>query len=79
MMGIIKGDALSYLIGAASIIAKQYRDKIMIDYAEKYPVYGFERHKGYGTKQHREALIEYGPCAIHRATFIKKIMAAQNG
>ena len=79
MMGIIKGDSLSYSIGAASIIAKQHRDKIMMDYAEKYPVYGFEQHKGYGTKQHREALLEYGPCEIHRATFIKKIMASRNG
>ena len=79
MMGIVKGDALSYLIGAASIIAKQHRDKIMIDYADKYPVYGFERHKGYGTRQHREALLEHGPCAIHRATFIRKILAAKDG
>lgn len=79
MMGIIKGDSLSYLIGAASIIAKQHRDKLMIEYADKYPVYGFERHKGYGTKQHREALLMHGPCEIHRATFIQKIMALRNG
>jgi len=79
MMGIIKGDALSYVIGAASIIAKQHRDKIMIEYAKEYPVYGFERHKGYGTKYHREALLEHGPCAIHRTTFLKKILAVQNG
>ena len=79
MMGIIKGDALSYSIGAASIIAKQHRDKIMTEYADKYPAYGFGQHKGYGTKQHREALLEHGPCAIHRATFIKKIMAERNG
>lgn len=79
MMGIIKGDSLSYLIGAASIIAKQTRDKMMIDYANEHPEYGFERHKGYGTVYHREALLKYGPCELHRNTFIKKILAAQNG
>ncbi len=79
MMGVIKGDLLSYSIGAASIIAKQHRDKLMIEYAKDFPVYGFEKHKGYGTKYHRQALIEHGPCEIHRASFIKKIMAAQNG
>jgi ribonuclease HII len=56
MMGIIKGDSISYLIGAASILAKQTRDKIMIDYANEHPQYGFEKHKGYGTIYHREAL-----------------------
>ena len=79
MSGIIKGDALSYVIGAASIVAKEHRDAIMLEYAKKYPVYGFERNKGYGTKEHIEALLEYGPCEIHRATFIKKIMAAAHG
>ncbi len=75
MMGIIKGDELSYSIGAASIIAKQYRDKLMIKYAEEYPEYGFEKHKGYGTKQHREALLEHGACKIHRMSFLTKILA----
>ncbi len=75
MMGIIKGDELSYSIGAASIIAKQYRDKMMIEYAKDFPEYGFEKHKGYGTKQHREALLEHGACNIHRMTFLTKILA----
>jgi ribonuclease HII len=79
IMGIVKGDSLSYSIGAASIIAKQTRDSMMIDYAEIYPEYGFERHKGYGTAQHRKALVEYGPCAIHRATFIRKILGKADG
>lgn len=68
---IIKGDALSYNIAAASILAKVTRDRLMLDYAEKYPEYDFQKHKGYGTKAHIEKLIEYGPCAIHRRSFIK--------
>ena len=71
---VIKGDALSYNIAAASVIAKESRDRFMREIAEKYPEYGFEVHKGYGTKAHREALIKYGPCEIHRKTFIKKIL-----
>ena len=69
---IIKGDAKSISIGAASIIAKVTRDRLMYSYDELYPEYGFAKHKGYGTKQHRDALAEYGPCPIHRKTFIKK-------
>lgn len=68
---IIHGDALSYSIAAASVLAKVHRDKIMLEYAKIYPEYGFEKHKGYGTKQHIEALKKYGPCPIHRRTFIK--------
>ncbi|PWM73810.1 MAG: ribonuclease HII [Bacillota bacterium] len=68
---IVGGDRESYSIGAASIVAKVYRDKKMCDYAEIYPEYGFEKHKGYGTKQHIEAIKERGACAIHRRTFIK--------
>lgn len=71
---IIKGDSLSYSIGAASIIAKETRDDIMIEYDKKYPEYGFAQHKGYGTKQHIEALKKYGPCEIHRRSFLKKIL-----
>ncbi len=67
--GIIKGDGKSLSIAAASVIAKVSRDRIMVGYAEKYPEYGFDRHKGYGTKQHLEALRKYGPCPIHRKTF----------
>ena len=68
---IIHGDALSYCIAAASVLAKVTRDRIMLSYAEKYPEYGFEKHKGYGTAHHIEMLKKYGPCPIHRKTFIK--------
>ena len=68
---IIKGDAKCYSIAAASIIAKVTRDRIMREWDEVYPQYGFAKHKGYGTKAHIEALKEYGPCPIHRKTFIK--------
>ncbi len=68
---IIKGDALSYSIGAASIIAKVYRDELMEKLDETYPEYGFKKHKGYGTKAHIDTIKEIGPCPIHRKTFIK--------
>ncbi len=67
--GIKKGDSLSISIAAASIIAKVTRDRLMLEYAEQFPDYGFDRHKGYGTKQHREAIAVHGPCPIHRKTF----------
>ena len=66
---IIKGDAKSLLIGAASILAKVTRDRLMKDYALRWPEYGFEQHKGYGTVQHLNALKEHGPCPIHRQSF----------
>ena len=69
--GIVKGDELSYSIGCASILAKVTRDRLMCDLAKEYPEYGFEKHKGYGTKQHIEALKEYGPCVYHRLSFLK--------
>lgn len=69
---IIHGDALSYSIGAASILAKVHRDALMVKYAERYPQYGFEKHKGYGTKVHTDAIREYGLCEIHRRTFTRK-------
>ena len=69
--GIIKGDMLSYSIGCASILAKVTRDRLMCDLAKEYPEYGFEKHKGYGTKQHIEAIKEYGPCVYHRLSFLK--------
>lgn len=71
---IIKGDAKSLSIAAASIIAKVTRDHIMLDYAEKYPQYGFQKHKGYGTKQHIEAIKSFGPCEIHRMSFLKNLL-----
>ena len=67
--GIKKGDSLSISIAAASIIAKVTRDRLMLDYDKQYPQYGFAGHKGYGTKEHREAIATHGPCPIHRKTF----------
>lgn len=69
---VIHGDALSYSIGAASIIAKVYRDKMMEEYAKTYPHYAFEKNKGYGTAAHIQGIKEYGLCPIHRRTFTKK-------
>ncbi len=71
---IIKGDAKSVSIAAASIMAKVTRDRLMAQYDEKYPQYGFAKHKGYGTKQHIEAIKQFGPCPIHRMTFIGKFI-----
>ncbi|MBQ3216493.1 MAG: ribonuclease HII [Oscillospiraceae bacterium] len=70
---IIKGDSLSANIAAASILAKVSRDRLMEEYDKTYPVYGFSIHKGYGTKAHYAALVEHGPCEIHRLTFLKKL------
>ncbi|RKZ19031.1 ribonuclease HII [bacterium] len=67
--GIVKGDSLSISIGAASIVAKVVRDRIMEMYDLIFPQYGFARNKGYGTKEHIEALFRYGPCPIHRRSF----------
>jgi ribonuclease HII len=67
---IIHGDATVPLISLASIAAKVTRDRLMLDFAREYPEYGFEAHKGYGTNLHYEALKKYGPCAIHRSTFL---------
>lgn len=69
---VIKGDSLSASIAAASVLAKVTRDDIMLEMAEKYPEYGFEVHKGYGTKAHYEALRAHGHSEIHRLTFLKK-------
>ena len=69
---IVKGDGLSASIAAASILAKVTRDRLMEQYAEQYPQYGFEKHKGYETKAHDEALLAHGPCPIHRMSFLKK-------
>lgn len=68
---IIKGDAKSYNIASASILAKVYRDRLMKELSEKYPQYNFAKHKGYGTKEHIENLKKYGKCELHRETFIK--------
>lgn len=74
VVNIIKGDFLSYSIGAASIIAKVYRDNLMVQMAEKYPQYSFEKHKGYGTAAHIAAIKEFGATPIHRHSFIKKFV-----
>ena len=71
---IVKGDAKSPSVAAASILAKVSRDRVMLEYAKQYPEYQFEKHKGYGTKVHVEALHTYGPSPIHRKTFLKKIL-----
>jgi len=68
--GIVHGDALSYSISAASVVAKVTRDRLMRHMAKQYPGYGFEKHKGYGTADHYRALDHLGPCPIHRETFL---------
>jgi len=75
---IIKGDSKSLSIASASIIAKVVRDKIMMKLALEYPYYGWERNKGYPTKEHIEAVLKYGACKIHRKTFLAKIFERAN-
>ena len=70
---VVKGDARCANIAAASILAKVTRDRYMLQLAEEYPVYGFEKHKGYGTAAHYAALREHGPCPAHRPTFLRKM------
>ena len=71
---LVQGDALSYMIGAASVVAKVTRDRYMIELDAKYPMYGFARNKGYGTAEHIAALKRYGPCPEHRRSFIGRIL-----
>jgi len=71
---ITQGDAKVRVIAAASIIAKVYRDKIMEEYDKKYPLYKFSKHKGYGTQEHIELIKKYGPCDIHRKSFLENII-----
>ncbi|KKT81405.1 MAG: ribonuclease HII [Candidatus Yanofskybacteria bacterium RIFCSPLOWO2_01_FULL_44_22] len=68
-IAIVRGDRRVFAIACASVIAKVFRDKMMVQYAKKYPGYGFEKHKGYGTKYHQVKLASLGPCAIHRRSF----------
>ena len=70
---VVKGDSLSASIAAASILAKVSRDRYMAEMAERYPQYEFERHKGYPTRRHYELLAQYGPCPIHRRSFLRKL------
>ena len=74
---IVKGDRKSYTVGCASILAKTYRDALMVKFAEDYPDYEFEKNKGYGSKKHIEAVKEKGPCRLHRKTFIKNFWVEQ--
>ncbi len=66
---LVRGDSLSACVAAASILAKVHRDRLMAGFEPKYPLYGFARHKGYGTAAHLQALADHGPCPIHRKTF----------
>lgn len=70
---LVKGDSKSINIAAASIIAKVERDRYITEIAKKYPEYGFEKHKGYGTREHFDAILKFGPSPIHRKTFLKKL------
>lgn len=72
---IVKGDAKSMSVAAASVLAKVSRDRLMLEYAKKYPNYEFERHKGYGTKLHNEKILRYGACPIHRMSFLRKLLS----
>ena len=72
---VVHGDARCAAIAAASVLAKVTRDRLMVELAERYPQYGFERHKGYGTKEHYAALEKYGPCPAHRPSFLRKFYA----
>ena len=75
---MIHGDAISYMIAAASVVAKVARDRYMIELDKQYPMYGFARNKGYGTKEHIDALKKYGPCPEHRRTFIRSFIGGQD-
>lgn len=71
---VIKGDSLSMSIAAASVLAKVSRDRLMLEYDEKYPEYNFKKHKGYGTKEHTDLIKQFGPSEIHRISFLKNIL-----
>lgn len=71
----VKGEDRSFSIAAASIVAKVTRDRLMLEAHQLYPQYGFDRHKGYGTELHRQRIFQYGPCPLHRRSFLKKLFA----
>lgn len=71
---VVKGDSKSMSVAAASVLAKVTRDHLMLEYDKKYPEYNFKKHKGYGTKEHTELIKQYGPCEIHRLSFLKNIL-----
>ena len=72
---VVKGDAKSCSVAAASILAKVTRDRLLLEYDEQYPQYNFKKHKGYGTKEHTDLILKYGPCPIHRMSFLKKLLS----
>jgi ribonuclease HII len=74
---IVKGDQKSMSIAAASILAKVSRDRLLLEYDKKYPEYQFAKHKGYGTKLHTDLIKEFGPCEIHRLSFLKNILGEE--
>ena len=78
---LIKGDQKVRAISAASVLAKVHRDRLMVDYATQYPDYGFEEHKGYGTRKHQQALKDHGPSALHRMSYqpVKQCLVIQEG
>lgn len=71
---VVKGDAKSASIAAASVLAKVTRDRLLLEYDKEYPQYNFKKHKGYGTKEHTDLILEYGPSPIHRMSFLKKLL-----
>ncbi|MBR7132954.1 MAG: ribonuclease HII [Clostridia bacterium] len=71
---VVKGDSKSASIAAASILAKVARDRLLLEYDQKYPEYNFKKHKGYGTKEHTDLILKHGPCEIHRMSFLKNIL-----
>lgn len=71
---VVKGDAKSASIAAASILAKVTRDRLLLEYDSEYPQYNFKKHKGYGTKEHTDLILKHGPCPIHRMSFLKKLL-----
>ncbi len=75
---LVHGDAVSYMIAAASIVAKVERDRFMTEAAQRFPQYGFERNKGYGTAEHIAAIRKYGPCELHRYSFIQKFLSQRS-
>jgi len=74
---LVKGDARSLCIAMASIVAKVTRDRMMVALEEKFPGYGFARHKGYGTEEHRDAVLRLGRCGEHREAFLRKLLAVR--
>jgi len=76
---LIKGDSRSQSIAAASVIAKVTRDRLMVEYDEQYPEYGFAKHKGYGTRAHLDAIAHHGPCPIHRMSFAPMSRSRETG